>query len=290
MEREGYTIGFYNYLLKERNYSANTAQAYRKDVEQYFLFMGNESLPDTLSVRAWVRRLLSGGISEKTVHRKVSSLRAYIKFLTKTKALESGDSLEIQLPKIPKKIPKYLRENDLAVVLNSLEKRANDFQSWLEFSVVATFYHTGIRRAELIHLNEEDLNYTRQEVRLLGKGSKERIVPLSNEIVSVLLRYSEEKEKLGLDTLHFFCTFEGEKLSEKKVYQLVRNVLSPYSATASPHVLRHSFATHLLQNGADINAIKELLGHSSLSSTQIYARNDIAKLKEVYKKTHPFSD
>ena len=287
-----YIEKFYSYLLKERGYSPNTALAYRKDVEQYFLFvMNGAGIPHVKEIRDWVRSLLLQGRSERSVHRKVSSLRTYAKFLHSVRIIEELPSYELQLPKVKRKIPSYIKESELSKLLNTLEQEANDFRSVLHFAIVTTFYHTGIRRSELINLKNSDFDLAKNELKVLGKGNKERIIPMSNELVRVIEGYKDFKAHESIDNEIFFCNFDGVKLKEKWVYSLVNDLLNQtFGDKKSPHILRHSFANHLLQNGADINAIKELLGHSSLSATQLYAHNDISRLKEVYKDTHPFSD
>lgn len=287
-----YIEKFYNYLQKERNYSKNTALAYRKDVEQYFLFTENlEFLPNSVAIRTWVRSLMLAGRSERTVHRKVSSLRTYTKFLHSSRVIKELPSLELQLPKLKKKIPSYIKISELSALLGKLETQAIDYESMLKFAMVSVFYHTGIRRSELINLKHSDFDLNRRELKVLGKGNKERIIPVSSELTRIILEYLHFKEQKFAVNNIFFCIFEDVKLKEKWVYAVVNDLLNhTYGDKKSPHILRHSFATHLLQNGADINAIKELLGHSSLSATQLYAHNDIARLKEVYKDAHPFSD
>ena len=287
-----YIENFYSYLLKERGYSMNTALAYRKDVEQYFLFIEDgDWIPKVKEIRTWVRSLLLLGRSERSVHRKVSSLRTYAKFLHSSRVIEELPSFELQLPKVKRKIPSYIKESELSELLNTLEQEAVDFQSVLRLAIVTTFYHTGIRRSELIDLKNSNFDLTKKELKVLGKGNKERIIPMSSELVRVIDEFKDFKEQEFIDNDIFFCNFDGVKLKEKWVYSLINDLLNQtFGEKKSPHILRHSFATHLLQNGADINAIKELLGHSSLSATQLYAHNDISRLKEVYKDTHPFSD
>jgi integrase/recombinase XerC len=291
-EKLQYIEKFYSYLLKERGYSMNTALAYRKDVEQYFLFTEEgDWIPSVKEIRTWVRSLLLLGRSERSVHRKVSSLRTYAKFLHSSRVIDELPSFELQLPKVKRKIPKYIKESELSKLLNTLEQEAVDFKSILRLAIVTTFYHTGIRRSELINLKDTDFDLIKNELKVLGKGKKERIIPMSGELVRVVEEYKEFKKQESIINGIFFCNFEGVKLKEKWVYSLVNDLLNQtFGERKSPHILRHSFATHLLQNGADINAIKELLGHSSLSATQLYAHNDISRLKEVYKDTHPFSD
>lgn len=287
-----YIEKFYNYLVKERNYSLNTALAYRKDVEQYFLFISDSDfVPNASSIRTWVRTLMLEGKTESSVHRKVSSLRTYSKFLHYARYINELPALELQLPKIKKKIPSYIKVKELHLLLTKLEQAAIDYESMLSFAIVSTFYHTGIRRSELINLKHSDFDLFKKELRVLGKGNKERIIPLSSELVRIVDEFIHLKGQHFAGANIFFCIFEDVKLKEKWVYSLVNDLLNhTFGEKKSPHILRHSFATHLLQNGADINAIKELLGHSSLSATQLYAHNDIARLKEVYKDTHPFSD
>ena len=287
-----YIEKFYSYLLKERGYSINTALAYRKDVEQYFLFVEDgDWMPSVKEIRTWVRSLLLLGRSERSVHRKVSSLRTYAKFLHSSRVIDELPSFELQLPKVKRKIPSYIKESELSKLLNTLEQEAVDFKSMLRLAIVTTFYHTGIRRSELINLKNSDFDLVKNELKVLGKGNKERIIPMSGELVRVVDEYKDFKEQESIDNEIFFCNFGGVKLKEKWVYSLVNDLLNQtFGEKKSPHILRHSFATHLLQNGADINAIKELLGHSSLSATQLYAHNDISRLKEVYKDTHPFSN
>jgi len=290
-----YINKFSEYLLIERNYSVHTASAYIRDVGQYYLFSKSDSevqiCPEAILLRKWVRQLASKGLAEKSIHRKVSSVRAFTKYLFLSKIITELPSLEIQLPKIRKKIPAYIKEVELSALLERLESEARDFESELAFCIISTFYHTGIRRSELINLPVSNLNLNKFELKVLGKGNKERIIPLSQEILRQLTSFLNTKIKDGIESKFIFCNFEGEKLKEKRVYNLINSLLSQtYADKKSPHILRHSFATHLLQNGADINSIKELLGHTSLSATQIYAQNDIHRLKQVYKKSHPFSD
>ena len=247
--------------------------------------------PSLDSLRKWIRKMTIEQLSERSIHRKVSSVRTYQKFLLVTQRIEELTSLEVKLPKIKKKIPTYIRVGELDALLNQLEKEVKDYSSMLEFIIVSTFYHTGIRRSELINLKESDVSFSRTELKVLGKGNKERIIPLGVEILHQLQRFLDIKAEQDIKSTLIFCNFEEEKLSEKWVYTLVnRKLQNTLSDKKSPHVLRHSFATHLLQNGADINAIKDLLGHTSLSATQIYAHNEIDQLKKVYKDKHPFSD
>jgi integrase/recombinase XerC len=230
-------------------------------------------------------------ISEKSIHRKVSAVKSFADYLFVSDEIDYEIALEIQLPKLKKQIPTYVKEREINQVLDSYELDVDNYPSSLEFIIFSSFYHTGMRRSELISLKESNLSIGNKELKVLGKGQKERIIPLSNEIVQQLERFLECKKSNQIKSDYVFCDSRGAQLKEKWVYQVVKNILDQtFSDKKSPHILRHSFATHLLQNGADMNSIKELLGHSSLAATQIYAHNDISQLKKIYKDTHPFSE
>jgi len=286
---------FSDYLLKERNYSVHTHESYVRDVTQYIAFSAaqeeNPEVPNDKSLRKWVRELSKNNIASKSIHRKVSSVKAYARFLAISKVVAEVPSLEVQLPKMKNRLPSYVKVSELSQLLERLENDIIDYPTALEHIIIATFYHTGIRRSELISLTAGNLNIAKAELKVLGKGDKERLIPLTGEILQQIHRFLKIKSENDIDSKYIFCKLGGEKLREKWVYSLIKKLLSStFVNQKSPHILRHTFATHLLQNGADINAIKELLGHSSLSATQIYAHNDIAQLKRVYKDTHPFSD
>ena len=290
-----YIKSFSDYLLKERNYSVHTHESYVRDVTQYIAFSAaqeeNPEVPNDKSLRKWVRELSKNNIASKSIHRKVSSVKAYARFLAISKVVAEVPSLEVQLPKMKNRLPSYVKVSELSQLLERLENDIIDYPTALEHIIIATFYHTGIRRSELISLTSGNLNIAKAELKVLGKGDKERLIPLTGEILQQIHRFLKIKSENDIDSKYIFCKLGGEKLREKWVYSLIKKLLSStFVDQKSPHILRHTFATHLLQNGADINAIKELLGHSSLSATQIYAHNDIAQLKRVYKDTHPFSD
>jgi len=290
-----YIKSFSDYLLKELNYSVHTHESYVRDVTQYIAFSAaqeeNPEVPNDKSLRKWVRELSKNNIASKSIHRKVSSVKAYARFLAISKVVAEVPSLEVQLPKMKNRLPSYVKVSELSQLLERLENDIIDYPTALEHIIIATFYHTGIRRSELISLTAGNLNIAKAELKVLGKGDKERLIPLTGEILQQIHRFLKIKSENDIDSKYIFCKLGGEKLREKWVYSLIKKLLSStFVDQKSPHILRHTFATHLLQNGADINAIKELLGHSSLSATQIYAHNDIAQLKRVYKDTHPFSD
>ena len=285
---------YHDYILKNRGYSIRTIQSYITDLKQYLIYSedcNSGHVPDSKTLRRWVRSLVLAEISEKSIHRKVSAVKSFANFLFVSDQIDKEIPLEIQLPKLKKNIPSYVKEREINQVMDAYELNVNDYQSSLEFTVFSSFYHTGMRRFELITLKEVDLSLDKREIKVMGKGMKERIVPLSNEIVGHLKRFADHKELNHICSDFFFCDEQGDQLKEKWVYQVVKRMLNQtFSDKKSPHILRHSFATHLLQNGADMNSIKELLGHSSLAATQIYAHNDISQLKKIYKDTHPFSE
>ena len=212
-------------------------------------------------------------------------------FLYEEGKLVQPAALDIKLPKIPKSIPKFVKVKEMNGLLEQMESEITDFESARNHLILSLFYHTGIRRAELIRLKKSSVSLKRYELKVLGKGNKERIVPFNKELHDQIQRYLEYWSELDVQDELLFTRSNGSGMGEKQVYLIIKQALGrTHADKQSPHVLRHSFATHLLQNGADINAIKELLGHSSLNATQIYAHNDIAHLKNIYKQTHPFSE
>ena len=285
---------YHDYILKNRNYSIHTVQSYITDIKQYLTYLEDfkpSHIPDSKSLRKWVRSLILNSIAEKSIHRKVSAIKSFANYLYVSDEIDYEIALEIQLPKLKKQIPTYVKERELNQVLDSYELDSDDYQSSIEFIIFSSFYHTGMRRSELISLKEVDLSLGKMELKVMGKGQRERIIPLNTEIIQHLQRFQECKKLNHIISEYVFCDAKGNQLKEKWVYQVIKNILNQtFSDKKSPHVLRHSFATHLLQNGADMNSIKELLGHSSLAATQIYAHNDISQLKKIYKDTHPFSE
>ena len=287
---------FEDYLGTVRNYSKHTLKAYSNDVNQFFVFMDfddSSQITEVLSsryARAWVRDLASDKLSAKSIHRKLSSLRTYLKCLKRNNHVDVGLQLDVQLPKIKKAIPSYVKVKDMNALLEQLSIEANDFESQQRLLIISSFYHLGLRRAELINLQIDKVDFSKSEIKVLGKGNKERIVPVTQELKELLDTHFKFRKEMNIPGPYVFSNSKGKPLGEKWIYSMINKALgSTYADKKSPHVLRHSFATHLLQNGADINAIKELLGHSSLSATQLYAHNDIKQLKKVYEQAHPFS-
>jgi integrase/recombinase XerC len=244
-------------------------------------------------VRTWLASLKENKCSSKTVNRKISSLKSFFKYQLKIKNLSISPVAAIASLKVSRKLPSFIQEKDLNTLLKH-DFFPETFAGKTDFLIFEILYQTGIRRNELIQLKESDVDKFSGIIKVLGKGNKERIIPVSNQLLNIIDEYILEKRKELSETTDNFLLVnkKGKKLDPKYIYTVVKENLSKVSTNErkSPHILRHSFATHLTNNGAEINAIKELLGHSSLAATQIYTNNSIEKLKEVYKRAHPKSE
>ena len=286
---------FSDYLLLEKHYSAHTEKAYLKDIEAFAGFL-NETLDcphpkeaNYAMIRNWIVALLDEGVSPRSVNRKMSSLKTYYRFLLKTKQVSVNPMQTHRALKTPKKVQTPFSEKEVAEVLKELEG-ADDFESARDRLLVELFYTTGMRRAELINLKISDISKTNATVKVLGKRNKQRIVPLLPSVLRSLDHYLKFRRAIAAsEERHILLTTKGVKMYDTLVYRIINSYFSKTShkAKKSPHILRHSFATHLLNQGASLTAVKELLGHSSLASTQVYTHNSIAKLREVYKGSHP---
>ena len=241
-------------------------------------------------IRSWIVSLVDSGIANRSVNRKVSSLKTYYKFLLKTKQIEATPLAQHKALKTSKKIQVPFSETEIESVLELLDKETG-FEGLRNKLMVELFYATGMRRAELVGLKLTDISIAQKTIKVLGKRNKERVIPMLAPVMKTLQRYLEERHSLPeiKDASYVFLSAKGVKIYETLVYRVINNYFSKASAKLkkSPHILRHSFATHLLNEGADINAVKELLGHASLASTQVYTHNSIAQLKQVYKDAHP---
>ena len=243
-------------------------------------------------IRSWMVELVGNGVSSRSINRKLSTLRSYFKYLKRNNRINSDPMLKILPPKNGKKLPAIIQEKSLDALLKLSEALPNTYSAHRDLLIVELLYTCGIRRSELINLSLQDLDFTNKWMKVFGKGSKERILPLSKDLVAKLEAYLElrvdqfEEITIGQEV---FLTNKGKPLYPKFVYNLVNRLISKVSTAEkrSPHILRHSFATHMMNNGADLNAVKELLGHSSLAATQVYTHNSIHKLKETYKIAHP---
>ena len=287
---------FVAYLQLEKKYSPHTVTAYLKDLEDFNGFASAEFQYAEIVgvnysvVRSWIVSLVDSGISNRTVNRKISSLKTYYKFLLKTGQIEINPLAKHKALKTSKKIQVPFSEKEIGNVMEMFGEE-NDFEGLRNRLIVELFYSTGIRRAELINIKVTDVSFAQKTLKVLGKRNKERIVPILPTVLQSINDYLQQRSELGSikDTDALFLTQKGVKIYETLVYRIINSYFSKASEKVkkSPHILRHSFATHLLNEGADINSVKELLGHSSLASTQVYTQNSIAKLKEVYKNPQP---
>jgi len=286
---------FLNYLALEKKYSHHTITAYQNDLNSFQTFcdleFGNESIATVnyAQIRHWIVSLVNSKISNRTINRKVSSLKSFYKFLQKTKQIEASPLVKHQALKVLKQVQVPFSEKEIFTVLDTLGE--DDFESVRNKLMVELFYSTGMRRNELINIKISDIDYVNETVKVLGKRNKERYIPLLKTVKDSLLKYCAIRENINNSAPYLFLTKNGKKIYDTLVYRTINNYFSAVSTKVkkSPHVIRHSFATHLLNEGADLNAVKELLGHSSLASTQIYTHSSLGKLKEVYNQAHPRS-
>ena len=287
---------FTDYLLLEKKYSPHTVAAYSKDIQQFFDFVLKEyQLKSLLAVnysmvRSWIVNLVDSGISNSSINRKISSLKTYYKFLLKISQISETPLAKHRALKVAKKIQIPFSQTEVEDVLELFD-HANDFQTLRDKLIVELFYSTGIRRAELIGLRLSDVSEVQKTIKVLGKRNKERIIPLLPSVLTTIARYKTFRAvlpSLGASKI-LLVTSKGNAIYETLVYRVITRYFSEISLKVkkSPHILRHSFATHLLSQGAGLTAVKELLGHASLASTQVYTHNSIDTLKQVYKNTHP---
>lgn len=286
---------FSRYLHTQKKYSIHTIEAYTLDLKQFKEFLAlqykldlNQSF-DILHVRSWMASMGKAGLDNRSIRRKLSSLKHFCKFLMRRKLLLENPMLKLSSPKIKKRLPVVLREQDLNLHPQT-DFRGLDYKECLKETLIWTFYGLGLRRNELIELKLSDVHFKAAQLKVLGKGNKERILPFGNELAEIFLRYLDVRSAFKIpETEYFFVLPNGKKLYPKMVYLLVNNWLKDKTSISkkSPHVLRHSFATHISNQGADIYAVKELLGHSSLAATQIYTHNSIEQLKNAYLQAHP---
>ncbi len=285
---------FFRYLQYEKRFSVHTISAYRNDLESYAEYIKTQfelddltSIPHTI-IRSWIVQLMDSGMKSKSINRKISSLKSYYRFLQRQGEISQSPMLKIVSPKVPKRLPQYVESAHMDELLNEVDFD-DSFEGFRNRLIIEVFYATGMRVSELISLKSNQVNLPQMQLKVLGKRNKERIIPISEYLYELMLKYSTLKSKLPLESDSYFCKESGEPLYTKYVYRLVKSELSKVTTLQkkSPHILRHTFATHMLNNGADLNAIKEILGHSSLAATQVYTHNSIEKLKNIYKQAHP---
>jgi len=288
---------FRQYLASEKRYSLHTVTAYDKDLQQFFEFLNNNYSTqeiteiEPLMIRAWIMELIDNDYSGKTVNRQLSALKTFYRYLRNNNLLQVNPMLKILPPKTNKTLPEFVSKEQMDMLLDDVAFETG-FEGRRNRLIIELFYFTGIRLAELVGLANQDVDLKKNQIKVLGKRNKERIIPFGNTLGQSIKEYISERDMMiGMNgpADAFFLTEKGVKIYKKLVYRIVNSYLSKVSTLKkkSPHILRHTFATHMLNNGADLNAIKELLGHANLSATQVYTHNTIDKLKSIYNQAHP---
>lgn len=287
---------FLSYLSFEKKYSVNTVTAYKNDLISFKDFIETEYNQEDLlivhynQIRSWIVSLVELKISNRTINRKVSALKSYYKFLQKTEQITVNPLAKHKSLKVQHKVQVPFNSKEINQVINNIDLK-DDFISVRNKLIVEVFYSTGVRRNELIYMKQRDVSIEDKTIKVLGKRNKERFVPILASVLVTLKKYLALKKDVVAEVEELFITEKGNKIYETLVYRIINSYFSQVSTKEkkSPHILRHSFATHLLNEGADLNSVKELLGHSSLASTQVYTNNSLDAIKKVYNKAHPKS-
>ena len=284
---------FLAYLQTEKRFAENTLISYKIDLEQYHAFCrrnGKEGMDLFFrTIRNWVVDLMEKGYAPRTIHRKLSSLRSYCKFLIRRGELDADPVAKVLKPKMNKRIPQFVDEKGINRLLDEYEF-GNDFSGIRNKLIINLLYQTGMRRSELTGLKITSFDQAQLTLKVMGKRSKERIIPVGKEIAEEISAYLQKRREVDLELSDmFFLTVKGKPVYPKLVYRIVTRYISMITTLekTSPHILRHTFATHMLNSGADLNAIKEILGHANLSATQVYTHNTFEKLKSIYNQAHP---
>lgn len=286
---------FIKYLEIERNFSGHTITAYRTDLQQFFNFLQLEYETQELEkitpkhIRSWIVQLMDDDCHAASISRKISALKSYFKYQLRKGTLKQNPAFKVILPKKPRRLPRFIDKDSLDNLLDH-SFFSKDYCGCRDKLIIELFYFTGIRESELIGLKNTDIDVYNQQLKVTGKRNKERLIPLTLLFVQQLSAFMEHPDRNHVPLNDYlFATNAGKKLYPKFVYNLVNGYLSMVASATqkSPHILRHSFATHMLNNGADINAIKSILGHESLAATQVYTHNTIEKLKNIHKQAHP---
>lgn len=286
---------FLDYLKLERNYSSHTIKAYQNDLTAFQEFCSHEFEVTSLAevgypiIRSWILSLSKKGISNLSINRKVSSLKSFFKFLQKIGEIETNPLIGHKALKVQKKIQVPFSKKEILEVMDAIQ--GDDFESVRNRLVIEMLYATGIRRTELLHMKLSDIDFSENVIRILGKRNKERFVPILSTMLTSIHNYLPLRNERA-ENDYLFVTSKGNKMYETLVYRIINSYFSLASTKLkrSPHILRHSFATHLLNEGANLNSVKELLGHSSLASTQVYTKNSLESLKQMYNQAHPRSN
>ena len=288
-------FGFIHVLMFEKRYSPHTISAYQQDVEQFIKYvLGDFQVKDIHSVshfhiRSWLAGMKEGKLSSRTINRKICSLNAFYKHLLRHSEIEKNPVGQLHAQRLPARLPVFLKEAETEFLFEELQFD-DGFSGITDRLICELLYATGMRRNELLLLKEADIEWSLRQIRVLGKGNKERLIPVSQALLDTLREYMAAKGELqGTTSEYLLSLANGKPLYAGYIYRVVNRYLAGATTLKkkSPHVLRHTFATHLLNNGANIQAIKDLLGHSSLAATQIYTHNNIEKLKEIHKQNHP---
>lgn len=287
---------FLDHIKYERRLSVHTIRAYSDDIASFFNFVRqlfDVSDPELITppmIRSWMADLSLKKIQAKSINRKLSSLKAFFKFCQITGQMKGSPANAIPVLKVKKRLPAYIEKDKMERLLNDTQF-PHDFKGKTSYLIISLLYFTGIRVSELVNLKSNHLDLDRGQIKVLGKGNKERIIPIHAGLISLLSNYQSEKVKLYPDALHDQVLLTGKQKppTARQVYDIVSKTLLQVTTSdkRGPHVLRHSFATHLTNNGAELNAVKELLGHTSLAATQVYTHNSIERLRDIHKKAHP---
>lgn len=287
---------FIQYLQFEKRYSAHTITAYGNDLKQFSSFLHTTFEISDLSavrhtqIRSWLVSLMESGTGSRSINRKISTLKTYYKFLLRTGKVKKDPMRKVQSPKISTRLPVFVEEKNISEFLKGFDF-GNELEGIRNRLIIELFYSTGMRLSELVNLKNDSVHFQNSTIKVLGKGNKERLIPFHREVMVLLKEYMAERDKKypSLPHSYLFVTDKGDRVYPRLVYRIINHYLQIFTTVdkKSPHVLRHTFATHLLNHGAEINAIKELLGHANLSATQIYTHNTIEKLKNIYKQAHP---
>ncbi|MEJ7611912.1 MAG: tyrosine-type recombinase/integrase [Ferruginibacter sp.] len=287
---------FLDHLRFQKRYSRHTLLSYDNDLSGFRHYLQTDfpatelTAIKTAYIRSWLAEMKEAGISSRTLNRKISSLRSFFKFLLKNEAVSVNPVTAVISPKMPKRLPQFVEEADIAELFEP-GTFPEGFKGLTEMLILKVLYNTGIRKSELLGIKDQHIDRSNGTIKVLGKGNKERIIPVSPALMTELTLYLSEKKRLlgNNETDYLIVTDTGTRPDPKQIYNIVKKYLEAVTTAEkkSPHILRHSFATHLMNRGADLNAVKELLGHSSLAATQVYTHNSIEKLKDIYRKAHP---
>lgn len=287
---------FIQYLRNEKNYSSHTEISYFNDLSQFEKFIQTETgffdpiAIDADLIRIWMAEMVEKGLKATSVNRKLSAVKSFFKFLQKQEVIIKNPTELVTGPKVTKRLPNFVNDNDLSKILDDNSEYNDDFEGIRNRFITELFYLTGIRRSELINLKDSDVDFYFKTISVIGKRNKQRLIPLSDLTLTKLKSYQKKRdEEIKNKSTFLFVKYDGDPMKPEMVYKIIHDHLNSITTLSkkSPHVLRHSFATEMLNNGAELNAVKELLGHSSLASTEIYTHVTFEELKKVYQQAHP---